>query len=959
MRDAFAFGSFRLYPGIRVLHKDGVEVPLGSRAFDILTALVEGNGRVLTHRELTTLAWPGLIVEDSNVRVQVANIRRALACDQHKTRYIASVAGRGYCFVAAVVRIEATEPSTPAVPEASSVAAVLHPLRTDQTPQALPSLPMPLKSAVGREDCVTELSQVVLDRRLVTVVGAAGAGKTTLAVLVAHDLLGAFDGAIHFVDLSALECGEMVAEAVAAAVGYHASGADILPGLLEVLSTTRTLIVLDNCEHLIAAVAALCLQIVDGTGSVSFLNTSREAFRVNDEFIYLLRPLASPPNTGRLTAKQALVWPAVQLFMERAREGGARNDLRDEDAPTVAALCRRLDGNPHAIGLVASRVGTYGVQGVADLLANQFALHWQGRRDACPRQQTVETMIDWSHNLLVERDRQVLYRLSVFWGVFTLDAAVAVAADREIDAIQVGEAVSDLVDKSLVAIARVSGALQFRLFETTRAYAASRLARFEKRNEYARRHALYYAGQLRRLKEARVASSIASSEQSGPLDVGNLRAAIDWAFSEQGALPLAVEISCLAAPLFLERGLLMECKRCCERALRLLPEAFRTTKTELELLESAAVTYYSAGDYDGEMTPVVERGLELSRQMGDVRSMFHFLAGLHLAMMANGRFQESRVVSERYASAAATHGGPCEAIIARWMEGSSWHFSGHQAAADESYSAGAGLLAGRPLRPLQYFETKEQVVASLGQARVKWIRGMPLQALQLATSAIAESRRNPDSFYLCATLCFPILLSNGLLDRAQDLIHELESVAVDYKVAVRRQVIFFLNGLLMLQRGHHQVAADQLQQCLALLPPPKMSVVRTDALQALAQAQRECGEGAEALASIEEAIELAEITSGNFNFPDLLRTKAEVILSLPPIEKQQIEDLLSRALASAREQSALSWELRVALLISRVRAGEGKSREAREQLEAVYSRFTEGFETSELKISAEVLRAMG
>ncbi|WP_338581401.1 winged helix-turn-helix domain-containing protein [Pseudomonas sp. MAG733B] len=957
MNDVYSFGPFCLYPGMRVLQKSGVEVLLGSRAFDILTALVQSNGKVLTNQELMTLAWPGLVVEESNVRVQVANIRRALECDQSDTRYIASVTRRGYCFVSAVERIQSPDSTAPQVSGSGLNSAILPPLTASNVTHASPSLPAPLKSAVGRDSCVTELSRMVLKRRLVSVVGAAGAGKTTLAVLVAHGLLGEFGEAVHFVDLSSLERGEMVAEALAATIGYSPPGTELFPGLLDVLSANKALIIFDNCEHLIGAVALLCQQIVDGTTSVSFLNTSREALRVNDESVYLLRPLTSPPGAQHLTARQALYWPAIQLFMERAREGGVRNPLNDDDAPTVAALCRQLDGNPHAIGLVASRVATYGVKGIADMVAHQLTLHWEGRRDACPRQQTVETMIDWSHNLLIEQHRQVLYRLSVFWGNFPLDAAIAVAKDEEIDGYQVGEAVSNLVSKSLVAIAPTHPVPQFRLFETTRAYAASRFVGLEHRNDYARLHALYYAGELRKIKEASVESGLAS-ELLRPLEMGNVRAAIEWAFSESGDLALAVELSCMAAPLLLEFGLLRECKRCCERALSRLPEQFRSTKTELELLDSTAITYYSGGDYDGVMTPVVERGLELSVQLGDVRSMFHFLAGLHLAMMANGRFKESLSVSKRYASIAKTQGDPAEAILARWMEGNSLHFLGHQLEADESYTASFELLARHEVRPLHYFETKEYVVARLGKARVKWIRGMPVQALQLATSAIAESRQNPDSLYLCVTLCFPILLSNGLLDRAADLIQELQNVAQDYKVAVRKPVIFFLNGLLLLQRGRFRTAADDLCKCLELLPPPKMSVVRTDALQALAQAQLKCGEPVDALASIEEAIELADKTSGHFNLPDLLRTKAEVMMSLSPVDRKQIDDLLWRALECAKQQSALTWELRVAQVVSRTRVEDGKSSEARRDLEEVYFRFTEGFETRELRVLADVLRAM-
>jgi predicted ATPase/DNA-binding winged helix-turn-helix (wHTH) protein len=925
MKDAFSFGPFRLYPRNRVLQKNGTVVSLGGRAFDLLVAMVERNGMVLTPTELMAIVWPGLIVEDSNVRVQVAHLRRTLGCGRNGARYIASVAGRGYCFVEPVGRVEsATHPSG--------------------TP---PNLPPPLKGAVGRDACVAELVQIVRERRLVTIVGAAGAGKTTVAILLAH-WPDAFDGSIVFVDLSTADGDDMVGDALAAAVGYQPAGGDFLAGLLEVFSAGRTLVVLDNCEHVITAVASLCLRILEGTSNVCFLNTSREALRIGEEFVYLLRPLACPPDTGRLTARHALTWPAVQLFMERARDGGASDALTDDDASTVAGLCRRLDGNPHAIGLVASRVGTYGIPVVADLLEHQAALQWQGRRDAIARHQTVETLVDWSHKLLPERDRQVLYRLSVFSGSFPLAAAVAVTSDDEIDAFEVGAAIGDLVDKSLVAISEQGEEAHVRLFETTRAYAVSRLARQRATHQFARRHALYYLDQLRKYME-RVIPCVP--------EIGNVRAALEWAAAEGNDPALVAEISCMAAPLLLQRALIRECKRTCERAIIALPDQLRSTRVELGLLDALAITYYSGGDYDGAMKQVVTRGLEISRQTGDNASLFHFLAGLHLALMANGEFQNSLAVCDQYASAAEAHGGPAEATIAGWMRGSSRHYTGDQVAADASYTASARLADRPDLRPLHYFELKQRTIAGIGMARVKWALGMPTQALRLAVQAIDDGRSHPDSFYMCVTLCFSILLGHGLSERAATLIEELENVAVDYKVAVRRQVIVVLKGQLLLQQGHWHAAISHLKECLAMLPPPKMSVVRTDALQSLAEAQWRSGDAANALVAIDEAIDLARKTLGIFNLPDLLRTKAEVLMNLSPAGKATVDQVLSEAVDCARSQESLGWELRAALTRAQSCTNRSKQSEAREMLERTYSRFTEGFDTPDLKVAAEVIRS--
>ncbi|MBU8977802.1 winged helix-turn-helix domain-containing protein [Lysobacter sp. MMG2] len=891
MSETTDFGPFRLCPDNRVLQRDGADVVLGSRAFDILVALVAARGTVLTHRELMAVAWPGMVVESSNVRVQVANLRKALGCGRDGVRYIGSVAGRGYCFVAQA-HAAGVGTSSPGPYAANDAWPSFH------ADRARPNLPAPLQRALGRDECVAELSQRVLDHRLVTVVGAGGAGKTTLAVLVAH-AVDAFDDAVFFVDLSTVMREDMVLEAVAACVGYHPTGPVLLAGLVEVLSTRPTLIVLDNCEHLIDAVARLVTQVLAQSQRVSFLNTSREALRVDGEHVYLLRPLAFPPHTGRLTAGQALAWPAVRLFMDRAREGGAPYALDNRDAATVAAICRRLDGNPLAIGLVASRVGTYGIHGVSDLLANQLALHWQGRRNAVPRHQTVEAMIDWSHDLLPERDRQVLYRLSVFSGAFSMEAAIDVVSDEVIRAHQASEAIGDLIDKSLVSVSAGEGGTWIRLLETTRAYAAERLADTRVRDEVARRHAVHYAGRLQR----GAAGNAAEAPQAS--DLGNVRLAMEWCFAAHHDLTLGAQISSLATPWLLEQSLLDECKRCCARALALLPEPLRSSRVELTLLESLAIACYTMGDYEGEMTSVVERGLAVSASLDDAGATFHLLAGLHLAMMANGRFPDSLDVAVRYAALAATRGGPCETIIAGWMAGSSRHYSGDQIAADANFASSAQLLVQQGMRPLRYFEMKEQVIAVASTARVKWLRGFPLQALDVARRVIEDSRRHPDSLYISVVLCFSILLQNKLDDEAERLIQDLADVANEYKMGTRVQMAHFLTGRVMLHRGHAEEAAWHLGQCLDMLPPPKLTVIRTEALQAMAEALRQQEDGAGALAAIDEAIALAETTGGRFSIAELLRTKAEVLQILPGTKPSRVAMLLARAKDCAREQGAL------------------------------------------------------
>ena len=493
MNEAFLFGPYRLDPQSRLLQRSQVEISLGGRAFDVLTAMVERSGQVLSHRELMTIGWPNVVVEESSIRVQIAMLRRKLGCGRDGIRYIASVAGRGYCFVARTQRVQADE-----VPNSLSVQAMPSQPEADalQLIASAPSrLPAPLERALGREENIPELSRMIMEHRFVTVLGPGGVGKTTLAILVAHALEDvAVD--VCFVDLSGVEDSTLVADAIASAVALKSVGGDPLQSLQALSENQRTLIVLDNCEHLISTVASLAESLIRQTQRVYVLATSREALRVRGEFIYLLRPLGVPPHTGRLTARQAMAWPAVQLFMERASDGGHLDSLTDEQAATVAAICRRLDGNPLGIELIASRVATYGIQGVADLLGNQMVLSWRGRRDAPPRHQTVEAMLDWSYNLLPDRDRRVLHRLSIFVGQFSLQAAISVAADEDIGVAELVGAINDLVDKSLIAASSTDGNTALRLLDTTRTYAALKLAGTPDSATISRKHALYCAAEL-------------------------------------------------------------------------------------------------------------------------------------------------------------------------------------------------------------------------------------------------------------------------------------------------------------------------------------------------------------------------------------------------------------------------------------------------------------------------------
>ena len=267
------------------------------------------------------------------------------------------------------------------------------------------SLPHRLERMVGREDILKDLSARMLRDRFVTLRGPGGIGKTTVAVALAHDMLAAFEGHVDFLDLGPLKDATLVASSVAAAVGLVVHHADPTDSIIAFLRDRRLLLVLDGCEHVIDVVAGLAENIHQRAPNVSILATSRESLLVQGEQIFELVPLRAPPQGAGLSVSEALSYPAVRLFMERATAAGHRADLTDDDADVLAEICGKLDGIALAIELAAVRVGVHGLREVAALLDGRLKLEWRGRRTAPPRHQTLGATLDWSYGLIDESER--------------------------------------------------------------------------------------------------------------------------------------------------------------------------------------------------------------------------------------------------------------------------------------------------------------------------------------------------------------------------------------------------------------------------------------------------------------------------------------------------------------------------------------------------------------------------
>ncbi len=317
--DCHEFGTFRLLPAERLLLKGETPVQLGARALDILIALVERPGEVVTKQELLSRVWPDVMVEESSLRVHIAALRKALADGRDQSRYIVNVTGRGYTFVASI--------SAPTLARSHGA----HPGLRERS--------------IGREADIITIADLLAEHRFVTIHGAGGIGKTTLSLAVTHAQTHAFADGVCFVDLSLLAGAHSVADAVASALSLVVRTSDPTISILDFLREKEMLLVLDSCEAMIAGAAALVETIVHETQSVFVLATSREPLLARGEHVYPLTSLASPPESTEPTAAHLLAFPAAQLFCERASASGYRATLGDAEALVIADICRKVEGN--------------------------------------------------------------------------------------------------------------------------------------------------------------------------------------------------------------------------------------------------------------------------------------------------------------------------------------------------------------------------------------------------------------------------------------------------------------------------------------------------------------------------------------------------------------------------------------------------------------------------------------
>jgi predicted ATPase/DNA-binding winged helix-turn-helix (wHTH) protein len=937
-QEVVSFGPFRLFPSERVLKKADETVKLGSRAFDILLVLVQHAGEVVGQKELMAKVWPGVFVEEISLRVHVTALRKALGTREGGERYLTNVPGRGYCFVAPTSRDAVALPTA------------------DDFPEAHYPLPPRLARMVGRDEIVSEICDKLTTARFVTIVGPGGLGKTTVALSVAHTLLPEFFGAVCFVELSPIVDPRLLAPAVVSAFGLPVQSGDPIPGLVGRLRGRPVLLILDGSEHLIAEAAALSERLFAELPQLHLLVTSREVLRVGDENVYRLSPLETPPDSSSLTAAELLDFPAVKLFLHRATTSGGQINLADQDVRIAGNICRKLGGNALAIELAAGRVETYGLQEIARLLDSEFALRWPGRRTAPPRHQTLRATLDWSYNLLSEVERTVLQRLSVFVAGFTLEAAQQVAGGPEVGAEEVFDAVGGLLMKSLASADTTGSIARYRLLDTTRTYAALKLADAGELGQFRRAHAEYYCALLKMANEADLPTD---ERRALVMHLDDIRAALHWAFGRDGDPGIGVNLTRYASSIWLSKALFAECREWTTLAAAVAPgrEDGKATDQQIVIHLALASSQLFTTSFSVEAMVAWTKTLEKTVRETQGQLILRYLASWGSSIRT--RYDEALELAQRCAEDAKKLSDVGPTALAEWMLGHSLHHLGRLAEARTHLQRSLDIDTEKARLAQVNAIGYDRRVDTLGNlASTVWLQGFPEQAESLGARVLEAARPLQFAMPLSVAMtwaCFHRYLSDTDIDSVEHDIVELIEHAGTHSIKPQVGIGICFLALCQTRRNQFDAAMPLAAEGLRVLAEMQYEVFVPLILAHLSESAIAADRHVDAMSL------MAQLASRDRNrehwcTAEVLRVKG--LLALSDDDADAAATLFLQSTELARKQGALAWELRAARNLARLRADQGRQSEAIELLEGVYNRFTEGFETVDLLAARSLLTAL-
>jgi predicted ATPase len=688
------------------------------------------------------------------------------------------------------------------------------------------------------------------------------------------------------------------------------------------------------------------------------LATSREPLRAEGECLYRVPPL-SVPVQGAEDIEELLRHGAVRLFIARARAVDPHFFPNTRITATAAAICRRLDGIPLAIELAAARGGALGIAEIAARLDNRFHLLTGGHRTALPRHRTLRATLEWSYELLLEPERAVLRRLAIFGGGFTLAAASGVATSAGITATDVVDHVANLITKSLVAADAGGTRGRYRLLETTRAYALERLIESGELKEAAQRHAHYYQNLL--ATAAQEAGANADWAAAFAPEIDNLRAALAWALGPEGVPSFGVALAAASAPVWLEMSLLGECQRWAEKAIANLDAVGRGTRDEMVLQAALGFSLMFTTGMTRDAHTALTKTAELAGGLNDHDYQLRALNSLCSFRLRLADFREALALARQCHAVAQNINDPVARPTADWALGVALYFLG-------DYTSARAHLERALARPVSAARRAEivrfgfdQRVNALGALAItRWLQGFPDDAVKTSRTSVDEAQTLEHPVSLCMTLAWAgstISLRSGDLASAKRYAEILAEHAEKQSLTTYRACSLGIEGVLFATRGDPDTGLRLLRASLDDMREGRYYIFYTMFLSDLARVLCAVGRVDEGLIAIDDALGRAERNEELWFLPEALRIKGELVLFRGvPSATTVAEDHFAQALDWARRQGALSWELRAATSLARLRRAQGRKREAHDLLAPVHDRFSEGFDTADLKAAKALIQ---
>lgn len=930
----FAFGPFLLVPERQLLTRGDVPVRIGGRALDILIALVERPGQLVSKAELFSRVWPNTFVEESNLKVNVAALRRALGEKSGGERYIIAVSGRGYKFVSSV-RASGGESR-----------------RVDTHPQTMRphNLPMSRNRTIGRADTVDAILRILDTARLATIVGPGGIGKTRVALTVADRLTPKYEHGVWFVDLGLLDDPKLVPASIAAAIGLTVHSADIEVALAAFLRDREVTLVLDNCEHVIDAVAACAEMLLAASARSRLLATSREPLRASGEQVYRLPPLKAPPQSVEVSAADAMAFSAVELFVERAAGTLGEFVLNDDDAPVVAEICRRLDGLALAIELTAARVDAFDIRQLLLLLDEKFQL-LKDQHTGPKRQRTLTATLDWSYDLLTEPERTVLRRLSVFTGVFSLESACAVAIDEACDRAECIAGIANLVAKSLVSVERGEAETHYRLLDTTRKYAGLKLAEKGELENFRNRHARHFLEMAERAEAEWKSLPTAEWLAAYGRKIDDLRSALSWTFAGNRDIRAGVALTVAAIPFWEHLSLIEECRTGIARALKDDFAEFRSDRDNIKLYTALGTTLlHTTGPHAG-VRAAWTSALELAEALDDTEYELRCLWGLCDYHTWTGDHRVALATANRIRHVATKRDDSAARNNVDRQTGTALRYLGDLVGARHHLERMiSGYTPPVARSDVARFQLDPRSAARGTLANVLWLQGYPDQAVAMARRQLEDARAARHAVALSNALIHttcPIALFVEDLSFAESLLANIDSHVAEHAMTIWRAMGACLRGEWLLKRrdmsglGILRSALDELFDAGFRMRYPWH-------LGAYAAGLGESGDIDSAHAAIDRAMALATSSGEVWCMSELLRIKGNLVLLGSGGKPKSARELFIQALDWARRQGALSLELRAATSLAMFEHQGRESEQGAKLLASIYGRFDEGFGTVDL-----------